>query len=252
MPFSTEDLNTQSDALRGMLADQGTRLRKIVASSLDAFFTADSEKARVVIELDDQIDETDVEIERRAVALLTRVANEATPCDDRPLRGLLTLVKVNNEYERIADSGVDIAHRAIELSGSPAAFPPTTRVMTNSVLGMLRDTTKAYDKQDATLARLVLQSESMVLTFKAEIMRAAEQAVASGEMPVDLAFDLHEIAGQCVLMADHATNVAEQVIWESTGVIVRHRAGEWIEESARKEIAKDEAAKDRAARNGGK
>ena len=241
MPFSTEDLNAQGEALRGMLAEQGSRLRKIFSTSLDAFFTADAAKARVAIELDDAIDETDVEIERRAVALLTRVANEATPCNDRPLRGLLTLVKINNEYERIADCGVDIAQRAIELSGSPAAFPPTSRVMTNSVLGILRDTTKAYDKQDATLARLVLQSESMVLTFKAEIMRTAERAVANGDMPVDLAFDLHELAGQCVLMADHATNVAEQVIWETTGVIVRHRAGEWVEQSAREEVKKDEA-----------
>ena len=243
MSFCSEDLDAMSGELKTMLAEQGVLLRKIVSSALDAFFTADAEKAQDAIALDDTIDETDVEVERRAVALLMEVANKATPCDDSPLRSLLTLVKVNNEYERIADAGVDIAHRAIRLSGSPAAFPPTTRVMTNSVLGILRDTTKAYDKQDATLARLVLQSESMVLTFKAEIMRAAERAVASGEMPVDLAFDLHELAGQCVLMVDHATNVAEQVIWETTGVIVRHREGEWVGQSARDAVAQDEATR---------
>lgn len=86
MPPSTDALSTQSDALRAMLSDQGTRLRKLISTALDAFFTADAEKAQAAIDLDDEIDEADVEIERVAVALLTKVANEATPCDDRPLR----------------------------------------------------------------------------------------------------------------------------------------------------------------------
>jgi phosphate transport system protein len=243
MSLSNDALASRGDSLRGLLAEQGGRVRKIVSTALDAFFTADEAKARAAIDLDHEIDHQDVEIEKRAVALLTEVANEATACDDAPLRGILTLVKVNNEYERIADAGVDIAERAVALSGSPAVFPPTTRVMTNSVLGILRDTTKAYDRRDATLARLVLQSENMVISFKGEILRAAERAVASGEMSVDLAFDLHELAGQCVLMADHATNIAEQVIYETTGIIVRHRAGEWVEESARDAIAQDNASR---------
>lgn len=241
MTPSTNALITQCDSLRDMLAEQGMRVRKLSAAAMDSFFTADPDKARLAIAMDDAIDDADVEIERSAVELLTRVANEATPCDDAPLRGILTLVKVNNEYERIADAGVDIAQRAIALSGSPAAFPPTTRVMTNSVLGILRDTTKAYDKRDPTLARLVLQSEHMVITFKAEILRTAEQAVASGAMPVDLAFDLHELACQCVLMVDHATNIAEQVIYETSGLIVRHRSGEWVEQSAKEAVAEDNA-----------
>ncbi len=243
MSLSKEALGERVETLRGRLAEQGVRVRKIVSTAFDAFFTADEEKAQAAIDLDNEIDRHDVDTEKHAVALLTEVANEATPCDDAPLRGILTLVKVNNEYERIADAGVDISERAIGLSGSPAVFPPTTRVMTNSVLGILRDTVKAYDRRDATLARLVLQSENMVLNFKAEILRTAERAVATGEMSVDLAFDLHELAGQCVLMVDHATNIAEQVIYESTGVIVRHRAGEWVEESARDAIAQDHAAR---------
>jgi phosphate transport system protein len=241
MTLSTDALTARTDALRAMLAEQGKRVRKLTSGALDAFFTADAEKARQAISLDDAIDEADVDIEQQAVALLTEIATEATPCGVAPLRGILTLVKVNNEYERIADSGVEIAQRAIELSGSPASVPPTARVMTNSVLGILRDVTKAYDRRDATLARLVIQSEHMVISFKSEILRAAERGVASGEITVDLAFDLHELAGQCVLMVDHATNIAEQVIYETSGVIVRHRAGAWVEQSARDQAAKDDA-----------
>jgi phosphate transport system protein len=219
--------------LRGKLAEQGKRVRRLVEASADAFFTASAEAARAAIALDDEIDAEDVAIERATVALLTAACQDTTPVDDSHVRGVLNLVKVNNEYERIADAGVTIAERAIALSGNPAKFPPTTRVMTNSVVGILRDMAKAYDNRDATLARLVLQSEDTVSLFKAEILRAAERAVAEGHMTVDLAFDLHELASQCLLMADHATNVAEQVIYEATGIIVRHRAGEWIEQATR-------------------
>lgn len=243
MTFSSEALDARIDTLRGMLEEQGKRVRALSKTAFDAFFTADSENGANAIAKDDEIDQADVEIEHQAVMLLTEIATEATPCGDAPLRTILTLVKVNNEYERIADAGVEIAQRAIALSGSPASVPPTARVMTNSVLGILRDVTKAYDRRDATLARLVIQSEHMVISFKSEILRAAERAVANGEITVDLAFDLHELTGQCVLMVDHATNIAEQVIYETSGIIVRHRAGEWVEQSAREQAAKDGATR---------
>lgn len=233
MSPTTQDFSAQLDILRGQLAEQGKRVRAIIDIAFDSFFTADEKKARSAIELDDEIDTWDVSIERATVTLLTRVARDASPLDDTHLRSSLNLVKVNNEYERIADAGVSIAERAIALTGNPARLPPTTRVMTNSVVGILRDVTKAYDKRDATLARLVLQSEDTVTMFKSEILRDAERDVSEGRMTVDLAFDLHELASQCLLIADHSTNIAEQVIYETTGLIVRHTSGEWIERTVR-------------------
>jgi len=233
MSPSASDFSTELNALRAELAAQGKRVRVIVEAALDAFFAADEARARAAIDLDDDIDAADVAIEHAAVDLLTRVAHDATPIKDDGLRGILNLVKINNEYERIADAAVTISESAVLLSGNPVRFPPTTRVMTNSVVGILRDVVTAYDQQDATLARLVLQSEGTVSLFKAEILITAERAVAHGDMTVDLAFSLHELSSQCQLMVDHATNVAEQVIYESTGIIVRHRAGEWIEQTAR-------------------
>ena len=66
-----------------------------------------------------------------------------------------------------------------------------------------------------------------MLSFKDLLLRDTEQRVADGRMNVDLAFDLLEIVAQSVLIADHCTNVAEQVIYESTGAIVRHTDGSW-------------------------
>lgn len=227
MPLTPEEFVATLDDIRGMLADQGTRVRRMVESAVDGLFSGDHDTARAAVELDDEIDRIDVEVEQRAVGLLVRAAADTVPLDEQPLRSLLTLVKVNNEFERIADCGVTIAERTLALAGSPEAFPPTTRVLTNSMVGILRDIARAFKDRDPRLARLVLQSEGAVVMFKSELMKQTEQAVAAGDMTPRLAFDVSDLAGQCLLIADHATNVAEQVIYESTGQIVRHREGKW-------------------------
>jgi phosphate transport system protein len=135
---------------------------------------------------------------------------------------VLTIVKINNEMERIADAAVAIAERAGTLRAMPGRIPETFRVMANSVVGILRDVNLAYDRSDAALAKVVLQSEDAVEAFKVAILRDAEQQIAAGAMPVDLAFSLHEIAHECC-------RIAEQVIYSVTGAIVRHMDGRWVE-----------------------
>jgi phosphate uptake regulator len=76
---------------------------------------------------------------------------------------------------------------------------------------------------------VVLQSEDAVEAFKAAILQDAERQIAAGAMPVDFAFALHEIANECCRMADHCTNIAEQVIYSLSGAIVRHTDAGWVE-----------------------
>ncbi|MEM7623727.1 MAG: PhoU domain-containing protein [Planctomycetota bacterium] len=232
MALTPDEFTQRLGTLREGLGEQGRRARALVQAAFDAFFHNSHDQAREAIALDNEIDAFDVELEQHAVALLTEAARETTPLSEEAIRRALTLVKVNNELERIADCGVTIAEAVLSMKpdAGPALelFPPTARVMTNSVVGMLRDIARAYGSGDAQLARLVLQSEDVVAVFKTEITRKAERDVAAGSLPVELAFDLHELASQCTLMADHATNIAEQVIYEATGTIVRHREGKWV------------------------
>src|SRR5690606_24141937 len=119
--------------------------------------------------------------------------------------------------------------RCTALRDMPGEIPETFRVMTNSVVGIMRDANRAFERSDAALAKVVLQSEDAVEAFKAAILTDAERKIASGQMPVDFAFILHELAGECLQMADHCTNIAEQVIYQVTGAIVRHLEGGWVE-----------------------
>lgn len=212
--------------LRRDLSGQATLASALLTDAFEALFDGDVAMARSVISRDDEVDRVDVRIEREAVTLLTRAVSQQLPLGEPDLRSVLTVVKVNNELERIADGAVSVAERAVAIHTRPVTRPPewpaTTRVMTNSVLGMMRDASSALARLDPELARIVLQSERAVEQFKRTIVLKAEEGLAAGRLPIEAAFDLGEIAGLCTLVADHACNVAEQVIYERTGAIVRH------------------------------
>ena len=215
------------------LEAQGRRVQALLELALDAFFTRDSAKAAKVNSDDDAIDAADVAIEKACVALLNDATNEGASLGESDLRRVLTIVKVNNELERVADVAVDLSDLVKPMvggAGAPGrAFPATFRMMANSVIGILRDTTTAFARMDAPLAKVVLQSQHCVTAFKDAIIRDGEQQIAKGQMTIEFAFLLLEVASQCELVADHCTNVAEQIIYSSTGAIVRHTPTQWIE-----------------------
>lgn len=218
--------------LRERLAEQGQLVASLLEAALTAFYQRDAADAAGVAAEDDRVDRVDVEIEKESVALLSQAARTGCELDQSQIRQILTIVKINNELERVADVGTDIAEMVGDLAHPDTRFPETTRVMTNSVLGLVRDAVGSFENADADLARVVLQSEHVVLAFKVEILRKAEVRVTEGTMTIDSAFDLHELISHCMLIADHCTNIAEQVIYERTGMIVRHMEGAWVERPA--------------------
>lgn len=229
MPTSPEGFERRIDGLKRELVAQGGRVLALLETAFDAFLTRDGLKASGVEGADSEIDAADVDIERAAVALLTDATREGAHLEARQLRHILTIVKVNNELERVADVGVAIAACVPRLPTAPGVFPPTLRVMTNSVLGIVRDSNLAVDHTDARMARVVLQSEDAVAAFKAALLRNAEEQIAAGKMAVEFAFNVHELATRCEDIADHCTNIAEQILYLATGTIMRHMEGHWVE-----------------------
>lgn len=215
------------DRLRADLLEQGRRVGAMLEQSVEALFERDDEKGRRVVEADEVIDRVDVEVERAAVRLLRDVAQTVAAVDDDQLRMVLTIVKINNELERIADAAVEIAQMRREVGDSdlPGAF----RVMANSVIGLVRDTNRCFEALDTALARRVLSSDETIDEFERMILRDTQRALAAGEIEVDAAFALHAIAARLEIIDDHCSNIAEQVIYVATGAIVRHQDGQWSE-----------------------
>ena len=168
----------------------------------------------------------DVEIERASIALLKMGETE-----EHAIRSVLTIVKVNNELERIADLAVNIAEVVKDEGQTSDRVPNTVRVKANSVIGMLRDANQSLAKVDTRLAERVLAFDDTVDRFKSEIILDAQQKVASGEFGVKFAFRLLTVVKSLERIADHSTNICEQLIYLETGHIVRHLPQGWSKPS---------------------
>ncbi len=229
MPTTPEGFQERLAAVQVELVAQGRRVQALAEAAFDSIFARDPVAAARVIALDEQIDRVDVDIEKTCVALLTDACGTGCTLDPARLRLVLTLVKVNNELERIADVGVSIAEEARLFQGAGTELPVTFRVLANSAVGIIRDATTCLDRADPELARVVLLSEEAVGQFKKALVRDAQEQLSRGRMTLDFALALGETAALCLVMADHCTNIAEQVMYAATGTIVRHMEGHWEE-----------------------
>jgi phosphate transport system protein len=208
--------------LKSDLVTQGRRVNELMLKSVESFFDRDPTKADSVIQGDEVIDKVNVEIERAAVPLLAMGST-----DEHEIRSVLTIVKINNELERVADCGVNIAE-TVKSFGTPAEqVPPTFRVMANSVVGMMRDANRALDELNTDLAQQVLAFDDTVDRFKREIVLDAEEKVAGGSFGTQFAFALLDVTKNLERIADHCTNICEQVIYVESGLVVRHLPEGW-------------------------
>jgi phosphate transport system protein len=227
MPQTPDGFTIRIARLKADLVAQFRRVQALIEAACDAAFARDVAAADGAILLDEAIDRVDIAIERAAVQLLTDATATGAALRPDQLRGVLTIVKVNNELERVADSGVAIAELSRALLAEQGHLPDTVRVITNSVIGILRDVGTAFDRDDPAMARVVLTSEDAIEEFKKAIIRDAQVQLSTGKMSVDLAFLLQELGSLCELMAAHCTNIAEQVLYSTSGTVMRHMGGHW-------------------------
>ena len=208
--------------LKADLNTQGSRVSDQLLRAVEASFEGNEAEAKSVAVSDEVIDRVDVEIERACINLLRLGSTE-----EHSIRSVLTIVKVNNELERIADCGVIVADSAIGKDKIISSAPPTFRVMANSVVGMARDTTQALAETDTELAIRVLSFDDTVNRFRREIVLDVQNRTSQGKLDPLVAFKLLAVTRSLERIADHCTNICEQVIYLDTGKIVRHLPEGW-------------------------
>ncbi|MDP6601979.1 MAG: phosphate signaling complex protein PhoU [Phycisphaerales bacterium] len=208
--------------LKADLATQGARVSDLILRAVEACFDGNVDEANAVIKSDEVIDRVDVEIERASIDLLRGGA-----FDEHAVRSVLTIVKVNNELERIADCAVTVADAMRENAEATATAPPTFRVMANSVVGMMRDANNALAEADTDLAVRVLSFDDTVERFRVDIVLDVQNRTSSGDLDPLVAFTLLAVTRAIERIADHCTNICEQVIYLETGKIVRHMPEGW-------------------------
>ncbi len=210
----------QLDVLRSRLLEMGGLVETAIHRSVLAVIRRDEEEARRVLLNEARINQMEIENDDLAINLL---ATEQPVASD--LRFLTAGLRINNDLERLGDLAINIVERALTLLRSPETRPLVDLPeMANLAESMVHRSLDAFVKKDAALARSVLASDDSVDERCAEIyhdLTAVMQREPS-RIPECVAFMF--VAHNLERIADHATNIAEDVLFLVQGVDVRHHA----------------------------
>jgi phosphate transport system protein len=193
-------------------------VQQSVELAVEAVFTLDPALMEQVIDGDSKIDDEEVKVEKAAIDLLALYQPAASD-----LRLITTIIKVNGDFERIADCAVNIAQRVQYLRNVDRYEPPVDlRVMANSVVATLRDTIRAFNIADEDLARQVLRGDDVVDALYHQIVQDMLNMMESQSHKANRDLSNIMIAKNLERIADHCTNIAEDVIYVHSGRIIRH------------------------------
>jgi phosphate transport system protein len=209
----------QLDTLRRRSLRMAYAVEDLLHEACETVQHVDVNLARRVINRDEEIDREEVAVESEVIRLITLFQ----PMGE-DMRFLCTVLKVNNDLERIADCAVNMAERAEHLDPKQTLQArDDIKQIFPVVHQMIRKCIQAYADSDADLSRIVMQQDEVVDTFYADFIKktVSEGAHSSEKMAVQL--DLLSVAKNIERIADHISNIAEDVIFLRTGKIIRHK-----------------------------
>jgi phosphate transport system protein len=179
----------------------------------------DSSLAEEVIDGDNQIDEDENHIEEECLKMLA--LHQPVAID---LRRITAAMKINGELERMADLAEDIAERAVHLASlPPMPVPAKLQRMTDLTTSMVRQSLDAFVNLDARLARTVCRLDDEVDNYNTEIIKELIAAMRGNPALVEPGLSFFSATRHLERIADHATNIAEDVVYLVEGEIIRHR-----------------------------
>ena len=198
-------------AMGGLVEDQIRRVMK-------ALLERDDVVAQEVIERDRQVNTYDVEVDEQCVSL---IALHQPAAGD--LRFITTAMKIVTDLERIGDQAVNIAQRVLELNVEPQLKPYIDLPrMAERAQRMVKESLDAFVARDTALARQVCGDDAEVDALKEQIFRELLTFMMEDPRTIPRAIRLILISRFMERVADHATNIAEMVIYMVEGKMVRH------------------------------
>jgi phosphate transport system protein len=205
-------------SLKEKILRMGGIAEEQVQGSLRALIARDSDLARKIIENDRQVNTLDVEVDEDCLRLLALQQPTA-----RDLRFITTAMKISTELERISDLAENICERAIELNEEPQLKPYIDIPrMANWSLRMVKEALDAFVTGDANLARKVCADDDFVDDLTHQLFRELLSFMLENPQTITRAIRITFIAKYLERIADHATNVAELVVYMVEGKIIRH------------------------------
>lgn len=204
------------------LLKMGGLVEESISRSVKALVDRDQALAEEIIRCDDRINMMEIEIEENCLKLLA--LHQPAGSD---LRFITMVMKIVNDLERIGDQAVNICERTLELLKAPVLKPlidiPRMAVLSQK---MVKDSLDAFVSRDSKQARSVCERDDQVDSLKDQILRELLTYMMEDSSAISRAVDLILIARHLERIADHATNIAEDVIYMVEGKTIKHHLEE--------------------------
>ncbi len=215
----TLHIHREIDRLKGKILSLGTIVENSVHLAVKAINKHDQELANKIITDDEEVNMMEIDIEEECLKILA--LHQPVAID---LRFIVAVLKINNDLERIGDLAVNIAERVFKLENqSNLDIPFDYEGMTIKVQAMLKKSLDSLVTLDTNLAREVCADDDEVDAIKSDAFKKAVEQMRINSDYVQDFTQMLVVAQQLERIADHATNIAEDVIYMVEGEIVRHR-----------------------------
>ena len=204
-------------ALKEKLLTMSSLAASSVSNAVKALVERNDDLARQVEQADDQLDALEIELDELAIVLLSRgpVATD--------LRMISVAMKITHNLERVGDEATTIARRAVDLNKEPQLKPYVDIPrMATMALEMLNDGLEAFVSRDSARARAVLPRDKDVDALHKQLQRELITFMLEQPNTITRCLHLMQVSKRLERIADHATNIAEEVVFLHEGRDIRH------------------------------
>jgi phosphate transport system protein len=222
MDRAARHFQEEMEALHTRLLEMGGLTEERVRTAVDSLVRRDQHAIEAVIHGDEPINRLHIEIDGRAFRLLALFQPMATD-----LRSIVAALKINTDLERVGDLAVNIAEAAQRyVTHAPVKRLIDIPRMADIAQTMLRDALDSYVKGDTSLAQSVLDRDDELDALKTQVFREVLTYMLQDPATIEPSLDLVLVSRHLERIGDHATNVAEDVIFMVSAKDVRHLSPE--------------------------
>jgi len=210
--------DAELNEIREKLLEMGGKVELMIANALLALVERNTELAEETIEFDHEINRLEMEIDEKCLEVLARRQPAA-----RDLRFITLALKIVTDLERIGDQCANIAKRVKELNLEPSLKPYIDLPrMAQAASTMVKEALDAFVRGDENLAIKVCQDDQVVDDLNEQIQRELLTFMMGDPSTISRAIRINHVSKCLERIADHATNVAEMVIFMVKGKDIRH------------------------------
>ena len=219
----TMHMQREVEQLKVKVLELGQKVEENFQMAVESLINRDSQLAEKLVDADIEIDRLEVDLEEECLKILA--LHQPVAID---LRFVIAVLKINNDLERIGDLAVNVAERTLFLSSRPEVQAHMEfGVMAEKTKSMLRRSLEALVNMDTDQARQVCVDDDEVDAINRDIYEVVQGAIRDDMSQMECLIHYLSVARHLERIADHATNIAEDVIYMVDGEIVRHKAEDY-------------------------